>query len=164
MGNVRGLSVVPWAMGSPWGPLHTVEAVTVGGYEAARLVQQGIADTYVISANNRMYVLSHFSPFLNERMLESELPQRGRSIESGVSHTFLVAWRVRESHAARRAAVHALTWDPGTSHLPTTASECAAPERQRRITTGGGCTDVDAAQVKPANSGRTMCVRIRCAA
>lgn len=68
--NVRGLSVVPWAAGSAWGPLHTVEAVTVGGYEAARLVQQGIANTYVISANNRMYVLSHLNSPSSQRLAD----------------------------------------------------------------------------------------------
>ena len=68
--NVRGLSVVPWAAGSPWAPLHTVEAVTVGGYEAARLVQQGIADAYVISANNRMYVLSQLNAPSSQRLVD----------------------------------------------------------------------------------------------
>jgi hypothetical protein len=68
--NVRGLSVVPWAAGSAWGSLHTVEAVTVGGYEAARLVQQGIANTYVISANNRMYVLSHLNSPSSQRLAD----------------------------------------------------------------------------------------------
>lgn len=68
--NVRGLSVVPWAVGSAWGPLHTVEAVTVGGYEAARLVQQGIADAYVISANDRMYVLSHLNAPSSQRLAD----------------------------------------------------------------------------------------------
>ena len=68
--NVRGLSVVPWAAGSAWAPLHTVEAVTVGGYEAARLVQQGIANTYVISANDRMYVLSHLNAPSSQRLAD----------------------------------------------------------------------------------------------
>jgi hypothetical protein len=68
--NVRGLSVVPWAAGSAWARLHTVEAVTVGGYEAARLVQQGIADAYVISANNRMYVLSHLNAPSSQRLAD----------------------------------------------------------------------------------------------
>jgi len=43
--NVRGLPVTQWAAGSAWGQLHTIEAVTVGGYDAARLIQQGKADT-----------------------------------------------------------------------------------------------------------------------
>jgi hypothetical protein len=68
--NVRGLSVVPWAAGSAWGSLHTVEAVSVGGYEAARLVQQGIAKTYVISANDRMYVLSHPNSSSSQRLAD----------------------------------------------------------------------------------------------
>lgn len=68
--NVRGLAVVPWAAGSAWGPLHTVEAVTIGGYEAARLVQHGIADAYVISANNRMYVLSHLNAPSSQRLAD----------------------------------------------------------------------------------------------
>lgn len=70
LANVRGLSVVPWATGSAWGSLHTVEAVTVGGYEAARLVQQGIADAYVISANDRMYVLSHLNAPSSQRLAD----------------------------------------------------------------------------------------------
>ena len=68
LANVRGLSVVPWAAGSAWGTLHTVEAVTIGGYDAARLVQQGIARTYVISANDRMYVLSHLNSPSSQRL------------------------------------------------------------------------------------------------
>ncbi len=70
IGNVRALSVVQWATDSPWGRLHTVEAVTVGGYEAARLVQQGIARTYVISANDRMYVLSHLNSPSSQRLAD----------------------------------------------------------------------------------------------
>jgi hypothetical protein len=68
--NVRGLSAVQWATGSPYGSLHTVEAVTVGGYEAARLVQQGKADTYVISANNRMYALTHLNAPSSQRLAD----------------------------------------------------------------------------------------------
>ena len=68
--NVRGLSVVPWAAGSAWGRLHTIEAVTVAGYEAARLVQQGIADAYVISANNRIYVLSYLNAPSSQRLAD----------------------------------------------------------------------------------------------
>jgi len=60
--------VVPWTAGSAWAPLHTIEAVTVGGYDAARLIQQGKADTYVISANNRMYVLSHLNAPSSQRL------------------------------------------------------------------------------------------------
>src|SRR6185295_4998809 len=59
--NVRGLSVVPWAASSPYGSLHTVEALTVSGYEGARLVQQGKTDAYVIGANNRLYVITHLN-------------------------------------------------------------------------------------------------------
>jgi hypothetical protein len=70
MANVRGLSVVPWASGSPWGSLHTAEAVTVGGYPAARLIQQGIADAYVISANDRMYVVSHSNTPSTQRIAD----------------------------------------------------------------------------------------------
>ena len=70
MANVRGLSVVPWAAGSPWGSLHTAEAVTVGGYPAARLIQQGIADAYVISANDRMYVLYHNNAPSSQRLAD----------------------------------------------------------------------------------------------
>jgi hypothetical protein len=70
MANVRGLAVVPWAAGSPWGSLHTAEAVTVGGYPAARLIQQGIADAYVISANDRMYVLSHLNSPSSQRLAD----------------------------------------------------------------------------------------------
>lgn len=70
LANVRGLAVVPWAAGSAWGTLHTVEAATVGGYEAARLVQQGIARTYVISANGRMYVLSHLNSPSSQRLAD----------------------------------------------------------------------------------------------
>lgn len=66
--NVRGISVVQWAGPSAWGRLHTVEAVTIGGYEAARLIQQGIADAYVISANDRMYVLSHLNAPSSQRL------------------------------------------------------------------------------------------------
>jgi hypothetical protein len=66
--NVRGLPVTQWAAGSAWGQLHTIEAVTVGGYDAARLIQQGKADTYVISANNRMYVLSHLNAPTSQRL------------------------------------------------------------------------------------------------
>ena len=68
--NLRGLSAVQWATGSPYGSLHTVEAVTVGGYEAARLVQQGKADTYVISANNRMYALTHLNAPSSQRLAD----------------------------------------------------------------------------------------------
>lgn len=68
--NVHGLSAAQWAAGSAWGSLHTVEALTVGGYEAARLVQQGIADTYVISANDRMYVLSHLNASSSQRLAD----------------------------------------------------------------------------------------------
>lgn len=68
--NVRGLSAVQWATGSPYGSLHTVEAVTVGGYEAARLVQQGKADTYVISANDRMYALTHLNAPSSQRLAD----------------------------------------------------------------------------------------------
>lgn len=70
MANVRGLSVVSWAAGSPWGSLHTAEAVTVGGYPAARLVQQGIADAYVISANDRLYVLYHNNAPSSQRLAD----------------------------------------------------------------------------------------------
>jgi len=70
IGNLRGLSAVQWATGSPYGRLHTIEAVTVGGYEAVRLVQQGIADAYVISANNRMYVLSHLNSPSSQRLAD----------------------------------------------------------------------------------------------
>ncbi len=65
--NIRGLSAVQWATAS-YGSLHTVEAVTVGGYEAARLVQQGKADTYVISANDRMYALTHLNAATSQRL------------------------------------------------------------------------------------------------
>ncbi len=66
--NVRGLSAAQWASSSPRSRLHTIEAVTVGGYEAARLVQQGIANGYVISANDRMYVLSHLNAPSSQRL------------------------------------------------------------------------------------------------
>jgi len=66
--NVRGLSAAQWATSSPYGRLHTVEAVTVGGYEGARLIQQGKADTYVISANDRMYVLTHLNAPASQRL------------------------------------------------------------------------------------------------
>lgn len=69
-GNVRRLSAVQWATDSPYGRLHTVEAVTVGGYEAARLVQQGIADAYVISANERMYAVTHNNAPSSQRLAE----------------------------------------------------------------------------------------------
>ena len=68
--NVRGLPVVPWTAGSPWAALHTVEAVTVAGYDAARLIQQGKADTYVISANGRMYVLSYLNAPSSPRLAD----------------------------------------------------------------------------------------------
>ncbi len=42
----------------------------MGGYEAARLVQQGIANGYVISANDRMYVLSHFNAPSSQRFAD----------------------------------------------------------------------------------------------
>ena len=71
VGNVRGLSAVEWATGSPYADqMHTVEAVTVNGYAAARLVQRGITDAYVISANNRMYVLSHLNAPSSQRLGE----------------------------------------------------------------------------------------------
>jgi len=66
--NIRGLSAVQWATASPYGSLHTVEAVTVGGYEAARLIQQGKANTYVISANDRMYALTHLNAPTSQRL------------------------------------------------------------------------------------------------
>ena len=66
--NVRGLSAVQWATSSAYASLHTVEAVTVGGYEAARLIQQGKADTYVISANDRMYALTHLNAPTSQRL------------------------------------------------------------------------------------------------
>src|SRR5688572_21112351 len=67
--NVRGLSAPQWASSSPHkSRMHTIEAVTVGGYEAARLVQQGIADGYVISANDRIYVLSHLNAPSSQRL------------------------------------------------------------------------------------------------
>lgn len=68
--NVRRLPVVQWATDSPYGRLHTVEALTVGGYEAARLIQQGVANTYVISANDRMYVLSHRNAPSSQRLAD----------------------------------------------------------------------------------------------
>ena len=69
--NVRGLSAVQWATGSPYADrLHAVEAVTVGAYEAARLVRQGIADAYVIRANNRIYVLSHANSPSSQRLAD----------------------------------------------------------------------------------------------
>ncbi|HJW48593.1 MAG TPA: hypothetical protein VJ726_04160, partial [Candidatus Limnocylindria bacterium] len=69
--NVRGLSAAQWASSSPRkSRLHTIEAVTVGGYEAARLVQQGIADGYVISANDRIYVLSHLNAPSSQRLAD----------------------------------------------------------------------------------------------
>jgi len=68
--NVRGLPVTQWAAGSAWGQLHTIEAVTVGGYDAARLIQQGKVDTYVISANNRMYVVSHLNAPSSQRLAD----------------------------------------------------------------------------------------------
>ena len=70
IGNVRGLSAVQWATVSPYGRLHTVEAVTIGGYEAARLVQQGVADAYVISANERMYVVTHNNAPSSQRLAD----------------------------------------------------------------------------------------------
>jgi len=70
IGNVRGLSAATWAAGSLYGTLHTVEAVTVGGHEAARLIQQGKVDTYVISANNRMYVLTHLNAPSSQRLID----------------------------------------------------------------------------------------------
>lgn len=68
--NVRGLSAAQWASSSPRSRLHTIEAVNVGGYEAARLVQQGIANGYVISANDRMYVLSHLNAPSSQRLAD----------------------------------------------------------------------------------------------
>lgn len=68
--NVRGLSAPTWATASPYGSLHTVEAVTVGGYEAARLIQQGKVDTYVISANSRMYVVTHLNAPTSQRLTD----------------------------------------------------------------------------------------------
>jgi hypothetical protein len=69
VGNVRGLSAVEWATSSPYADrLHAVEAVTVSGYAAARLVHRGITDAYVISANNRMYVLSHANSPSSQRL------------------------------------------------------------------------------------------------
>lgn len=68
--KVRGLSAAQWATASPYGSLHTVEAVTIGGYEAARLIQQGKADTYVISANNRMYALTHLNAPSSQRLAD----------------------------------------------------------------------------------------------
>lgn len=70
IGNVRGLSAVQWATASPYSRLHTLEAVTIAGYEGTRLVQGGIADTYVISANNRMYVLSHSTSPSSQRLAD----------------------------------------------------------------------------------------------
>ena len=70
IGSVRGLSAVLWATSSPYGRLHTVEAVTIGGYEAARLVQQGVADAYVISANERMYVVTHNNAPSSQRLAD----------------------------------------------------------------------------------------------
>jgi len=70
IGNVGGLSAVQWATGSPYARLHTVEAVSVGGYEAARLVQQGIADAFVISANDRMYVVANSNAPSSQRLAD----------------------------------------------------------------------------------------------
>jgi hypothetical protein len=71
VGNVRGLSAVEWATGSRYADrLHTVEAVAVNGYAAARLVQRGITEAYVISANNRMYVLSHSNSPSSQRLAD----------------------------------------------------------------------------------------------
>jgi hypothetical protein len=55
---------------------------------------------------------------------------------------------------ARRATLHALTWDPGTRHLPTAASDL----RRARTTTHHDRRGFrpDATQVKPANSEHTM--------
>jgi hypothetical protein len=68
--NVRGLSAAAWAASSPYSSLHTVEAVTVGGYDAARLMQQGKADAYVIAANNRIYVLTHLNAPSSQRLAD----------------------------------------------------------------------------------------------
>ena len=71
VGNVRGLSAVEWATGSPYADrLHTVEADTVSGYAAARLVHRGITDAYVISANDRIYVLSHLNAPSSQRLAD----------------------------------------------------------------------------------------------
>jgi hypothetical protein len=56
--NVAGLSAVEWARSRPEATLHTVEPATAGGLEAARLVQQGETQIYVIRASDRMYELS----------------------------------------------------------------------------------------------------------
>jgi hypothetical protein len=56
--NVGNLSAVEWARSRPEASLHTVEPATVGGLEAARLVQQGETQIFVIRANDRMYLLS----------------------------------------------------------------------------------------------------------
>ena len=46
--NVRGLSVEPWAAGSPWGRLHTVRLSPSVAMKRRGLVQQGIANTSVV--------------------------------------------------------------------------------------------------------------------
>jgi hypothetical protein len=56
--NVGNLSAVEWARSRPEATLHTVEPATAGGLEAARLVQQGETQIFVIRANDRMYLLS----------------------------------------------------------------------------------------------------------
>lgn len=57
-GNSRGLSAAEWARDSPRSMHHTVEPATIDGRAAARLVQMGITTSYVIGANDRIYLLA----------------------------------------------------------------------------------------------------------
>lgn len=56
--NGDRLSAVQWASASPRSTHHTVEPLTIDGREAAKLVQQGRVTSYVIAANDRIYLLS----------------------------------------------------------------------------------------------------------
>jgi len=56
--NIAGLSAADWVRPRPEARLHTIEPTTVNGLDAARLVQQGETQIYVIRATDRMYELS----------------------------------------------------------------------------------------------------------
>lgn len=56
--NPEGLSAARWAPGSTRSTHALVEPAIIAGYDAARLVQGGEVRAYVISANDRIYVLA----------------------------------------------------------------------------------------------------------
>lgn len=52
-------SAVAWARGSAFtSPRSTVERATVDGQDAARIVEDGRSSSYVVNANDRMYVMA----------------------------------------------------------------------------------------------------------